>query len=329
MFSLRPSQNSSTTGNILKLYDGLIHSTLKNTYCYPVLEKVLDSNYTEENHELSDVEIYLNTNHIAQFNGSFPLSRSQRVALAQYTSQYTKETFAINGPPGTGKTTLLQSVIANTVSIAVLSNKETPLMIGCSTNNQAITNILDSMRLENTGNVLQQPWLPKVKSLGLYLCSKQKGKQAGKDLQVATTNFLNDGFLEQLEDHSKISEYEDIFLNRLYNHIKLDSPPAKEDAPKIIRKEINRLHTQILNTLHQAKEIYNIPNQLSAKGFASFGDLKTAIQTTIQELHIKKEEVQQLKTGIIYLEKRQNKFSLFIKYLPLSQLKPKDELHTN
>ena len=48
------------------------------------------------------------------------------------------------GPPGTGKTTFLQSVVADMYVKSALKRERAPIIVAASTNNQAVTNIIDS-----------------------------------------------------------------------------------------------------------------------------------------------------------------------------------------
>ncbi len=111
-FSICKLEESNTTRNILNLYNDLVFDKDAKKQRYPILEKVLEVKEETKNHNLSAIEIFLNPNHLGQMNGEFPLSLSQRIAFAQFTSKHNQKAFAINGPPGTGKTTILQSVIA-------------------------------------------------------------------------------------------------------------------------------------------------------------------------------------------------------------------------
>nr|WP_253280894.1 AAA domain-containing protein [Arcanobacterium phocae] len=74
----------------------------------------------------------------------FPLTPSQRSALHAFLSDDDGDITAVSGPPGTGKTTMLQAVVANLVTRHALEGIDAPLILCTSTNNQAVTNIIDS-----------------------------------------------------------------------------------------------------------------------------------------------------------------------------------------
>ncbi len=108
--------------------------------------------------------------HLGQMAYEFPLSKSQRTSLYHYTTLGHGDILAVNGPPGTGKTTLLQSVVATEVVRSAVAGGGPAVILACSANNQAVTNIIDSF-----SNVKQKPgqlyerWLPDLKGFGLYL----------------------------------------------------------------------------------------------------------------------------------------------------------------
>ena len=115
--------------------------------------------------------------HVGQMTGEFPLSPQQRNAFHYFIEQAHGEILAVNGPPGTGKTTLLGSVVANLWTQAALDKTHPPLIVAASNNNQAVTNILESFaRIDETGmaETLQGRWLPNMDTYGLYCCSQTK-----------------------------------------------------------------------------------------------------------------------------------------------------------
>lgn len=144
--------------------------------------------------------LFLKSGHYGQFNNKFPLNLSQRIALMSFEQEGKGKTMAVNGPPGTGKTTLLQSIVANEVVKAALKGQKPPVLLASSTNNQAITNILDSFG--GSGPALER-WIPNINSLGSFLISndpKRQSEALAKGYQILTKsqekNLLSGYYLE-------------------------------------------------------------------------------------------------------------------------------------
>ena len=84
------------------------------------------------------------TNTVGHINREHPLSPSKREAMVELARLGAGQVLAVNGPPGTGKTTLLQSVVAQLWIDAALKESECPLIVVTSTNVKAVENVLDS-----------------------------------------------------------------------------------------------------------------------------------------------------------------------------------------
>lgn len=114
--------------------------------------------------------------HWAQMEGDYPLSPSQREALAHHLSPAVEsKILAVDGPPGTGKTTLLLSVVASLWVQRAVEGGEPPLIVATSTNNQAVTNILHaSWKVKEKDSPFRGRWLDGINSHGLYLPAKTK-----------------------------------------------------------------------------------------------------------------------------------------------------------
>ncbi|MDX7854705.1 AAA domain-containing protein [Aeromonas caviae] len=121
----------------------------------------------------------------------FPLAVAQRDALSHYLTLQQGEILAVNGPPGTGKTTLVLSIIATEWARAALNKSEPPVVIATSTNNQAVTNIIEAFGKDfATGSgVMAGRWLPELKSYGAYFSSQIRKADAAKKYQ--TDDFYN------------------------------------------------------------------------------------------------------------------------------------------
>lgn len=116
----------------------------------------------------------------------YGLADSQADAVVAVTKLGSGDVLAVNGPPGTGKTTLLQSIIATEVVSRALAGGDPAIIVGCSTNNQAVVNINKAMNevlaKNRTGDrtVWARRWIADAESYGLYLPSKQVADDARK-----------------------------------------------------------------------------------------------------------------------------------------------------
>ena len=138
-----------------------------------------------------------------------PLANSQRRAVHAFLDGAGSEVTAVSGPPGTGKTTMLQAVVANLVTRRALEKGSPPVIVGTSTNNQAVTNIISSFAsvAKDEPGALEFRWLPQerngeasadeaLRSLAVYCPSTGK-------LAEARTKFL----VEQKDKGQTYSAY--------------------------------------------------------------------------------------------------------------------------
>lgn len=145
--------------------------------------------------------------HAGQMNGKHPLSPSQREALHHFLEMKDGDILAVSGPPGTGKTTLLQSIVATQVVGHALRQEKAPLIVASSTNNQAITNIIDSFgAIQPAGpHHLEKRWICGVDSFATYFPSIHKIQQASnKGYQCTSCNA--DYFAEQIDAEENLQQ---------------------------------------------------------------------------------------------------------------------------
>jgi ABC-type multidrug transport system fused ATPase/permease subunit len=182
-----PDNTISSTHHIKKLYEYALTEDQQYNNLY---RTIVDLTPQTERPIIANDLLRMH-HHIGQMNGSYPLSISQREAVNHFTTMEEGEVLAVNGPPGTGKTTLLQSIVANMMVAKALKKADAPIIVATSTNNQAVTNIIESFA--STGQAhhskqLDVHWLQNKDSFATYFPSSKKIDNAlDKRYQVTNT----------------------------------------------------------------------------------------------------------------------------------------------
>lgn len=210
---LLPQEDINAAAGIIQLYEKI----LKSKKIPPLLKSLitLKNNNQKTPVSVSD-HINFNEFHLGQMGFDFPISISQRKSLNTLLSTNDK-VFAVNGPPGTGKTTLLQSIVATKVVSTAIEGKNAPIILACSTNNQAVTNIIDSFSRSNTREgKLQGRWLPDVDGYATYLPSIHKTEE-----ELKGTNYKKldgNGIFGKIENQEYLGRAKEHFLEKSKNY---------------------------------------------------------------------------------------------------------------
>jgi hypothetical protein len=151
--------------------------------------------------------------HLGQMGDRHPLAPSQREALHHALTLGDGDLLAINGPPGTGKTTLLQSVVATLWVQAALEKGEPPVIVAASTNNQAVTNVIESFgKAQQEHSPLAGRWVPGVMSYGLFCPAASKRDAGAERFQV--TSERGEGFPAEVENAAYVAQATAAFLEK-------------------------------------------------------------------------------------------------------------------
>lgn len=224
--------------HIVKLYDWL--STTDQAL--PLLE----------NYALSNIESYQScvkplpgmTHRLGHANTQYPLAIAQRDALAQVMAMAEGEVLAVNGPPGTGKTTFVLSAVASLWVKAALDEAEPPLIVAASTNNQAVTNVLEAFakEFEETQDAFGGRWLPDITSYGGYYCARSREGEASKHYQTPS-------FYREIESPEYHERAEMAFLQRARQALD-DETLTRVDTVR------SRLHLRLNERQSQLRDLY-------------------------------------------------------------------------
>lgn len=211
-----PEDEITAASAIINLYEK-INNCSENL---PLLSRIIDLNHDKEIAPLdvSDFAAY-NDMHIGQMNYKFPISISQRKALYTLLSKDNR-VFAVNGPPGTGKTTLLQSVVANEMVRSVVENGGTnpPMILACSANNQAVTNIIESFSKSGTRTgQLEGRWLPNLEGYATFLPSAMQVTKGNAPYNYCTLNGA--GIFSDVENMEYIRHAEKYYIEKALTYL--------------------------------------------------------------------------------------------------------------
>jgi len=170
----------ATVRGMLDLYDSLLadepDTPLLRQIALPRLSDVAPDCHIEQEF----------ARRLGHSNPRFPLAEQQRQVLAWLDAAKPGEVIAVNGPPGTGKTTMLLSAVAGLWVKAALDGGDPPVIVAASSNNQAVTNIIDAFGKDFAAGegVFAARWLPDIKSFGMFLPSHSRRMEAAQRYQT-------------------------------------------------------------------------------------------------------------------------------------------------
>ncbi|CAM3593494.1 hypothetical protein O8E88_002278 [Flavobacterium psychrophilum] len=270
---LLPDEDINAAIGIIQLYEKILKE--KNT---PELLKSLITLKNDNPKTPLSVPELIDNNllHLGQMGNDFPISISQRKSLYSYL-QSNDKVFAVNGPPGTGKTTLLQSIVANKLVESAIIGKNAPIILACSTNNQAVTNIIDSFSKSNTKTgSLQGRWLPEIEGYATYLPANRKTEAELKGINYKKQN--GEGLFNKVENYDYLQKAKTFFVDRSLQYFDAKILSIKEVTKKL-QKEIIEIQSILKvasvnwNEYIKVEKIFSttylIPNSNTEKYYAN------------------------------------------------------------
>lgn len=246
---------------------------------------------------------------LAHASDQYPLAAAQRDALAHLLHSAHGDILAVNGPPGTGKTTLLLSVVASLWAEAALKESEPPVIVAASTNNQAVTNIIDAFGKDfaRGSGVFAGRWLPDIASFGAYFPACGKEKAAAEKYQTRS-------FFEKVESDEYFYHAQATYLQAAANAF---------PAISSVQEAVNALHQALQKEVLKLRDIENVWAHLSRARNAmkkALGDnYQEALNQIRQEYKATETEKEKIDTLLDEWENYRAKESLlyaFFSWLP-------------
>ncbi|MBK8044450.1 MAG: AAA family ATPase [Haliscomenobacter sp.] len=293
---LLPDEEIGASKAIIELYHRILQEKKQAGLPTPLLSHFINIQ-NPINKEPVSVENFINHNatHLGQMRFEFPISISQRKALYTLNSKEQK-VFAINGPPGTGKTTLLQTIVANEMVISAIAGKEPTIILACSNNNQAVTNIIDSFSKSNTKKGdLQGRWLPDISGYATYLPGLSK---TNSELEGINYKKLDkSGLFSRVESGNYLANAKEHFLDKAAKWIDIKREVITvERTIEILRNKIISTQKQLEDAAKKWRSYldaeaefskYYINDKMDANNYYEKNTLSiSALQTDIDALKI-------------------------------------------
>lgn len=253
-------------------------------------------------------------------NPNFPLAEHQRQVLAWLDASEPGHIIAVNGPPGTGKTTMLLSAVAGLWVRAALRGEDPPVIVAASSNNQAVTNIIDAFGKDfaRGEGPLAGRWLPEVESFGMFLASHSRRLEAARRYQT-------EEFQAERETVAYVQRAKDVYLQAAGEAF---PELAKPDVAAVVSALQKRIASEVEKLLRVDRA--NGARQMASAALeAQLGpDPEDTESRRAVELAERTATVEKLRTGRSALEQHlasESSLTAFIGFL--SSVKEKRALH--
>ena len=230
---------------IIKLYDQL-YATNESSKLF----ETLANQYETKLHDLIPNENWysLMSEHVGQMGNLFPISFSQRQSLHHFKRLSDGDILAVNGPPGTGKTTLLQTIVANEFVSSALAGQEPKVTVACSNNNQAVTNVIESFGKADSNGLghLAERWLPNINSYALYMPASSAKPKKGVHYVKYKGGRATEGLPIEIENAEYIDEAKEHYIKQAQSHFGYECNDINEI--------VDRLRSQIQSKVEVIKQ---------------------------------------------------------------------------
>ncbi len=235
--------------------------------------------------------------HLGQMECEHPLSKSQREALVHHLAPPAEapDILAIDGPPGTGKTTLLLSVIATLWVQRALDEGEAPLIVAMATNNKAVVNIVEAcLEIKEPEGALSGRWLPGIRMYGQLIPAEARVK-TGKTKEFHSLTFSQAGIwhdAQGFENPEGLRQARAHYLERFLAAYPQTQTPDLEGAKRTLHDKLTETVARIraaVDALSTMASFIELPRLSRASCEACASQFETHLQELSAKLQLSEE----------------------------------------
>lgn len=257
--------------HLLRLYDWL-----RGEEPRPLIVRLL-SEVTESPLLAIREQLKVSEDHLGHFASKNSLAPSQRLTLLHLLNNFgdAGQITVVNGPPGTGKTTLIQNIVASIWVGAALRQAPCPLIVATSSSNQAVTNVNKAFDENETNGetALSGRWLSKVTSFGMFMPSARASRansENGSQIRQIYEEMPRRGvpsrhFASHYETKDGLEEGKREFLEKfIASRIRLNGALSIENAKAAIHGELKRESSDLLRITKLVSELFSFSGSKSS-----------------------------------------------------------------
>lgn len=206
----------------------------------------------------------------------FPLDRSQRTAVQSILALKRGQLQAVNGPPGSGKTSMLRAVVASIWVDAAINKADCPIIVACGATNQSVTNVIEAFgeapHIENNAPFARR-WIADVPSYGGYFPSKSIVGNPKKDAELKRLVIIqpsNKGFpftywgRPDVMNPVKTVLYEAEYCKHAAHFFNRDYFESLEDAVALVWSKLDEVHRkqkQFIRALENGRDWFELGSE--------------------------------------------------------------------
>lgn len=218
-----------------RTYDNLIKIIKEDSVVLPLFDKYIRNRDLEApNNDIHVLMHEMMTENKNSFNGQLKVNKSPLAYFGLNNNQRLfiktlhdgkSDILALNGPPGTGKTTVLQSAVSTLIVSSIVNGAcKMPIMFGLAATNQAKNNIIDGFKIKNildvnNSGLLSNRWIKlddtSIIDYGIQLNPKEAGELGlDKYARSLEKTLFNDNEKYFLEQYNKLTMHDFIAFDK-------------------------------------------------------------------------------------------------------------------